>query len=656
MNGAPGALAEAVSVENEALVREQFKSLTRLVPILYGVLIFNTLLLSFNFWQRAPLWVTVSLPLVLMLVITARLGYWIKLRRNACDADLRTIRRVMRSAAIMGPALSFGFTIAGLLLLGQGDAIEQSVTVMAIWVAASVSSFCLFAMPSTAVLIMLASGSPLCLAFLLSGNPIMILVTPFFATISGLMIYMLRENFRTFAEIVNSRTKLEETRRLTEAAREAATEIANTDPLTGLANRRCFDKRLAERLADVAATNGAFLVAMIDLDGFKPINDVYGHSVGDQFLIEVSSRVSRALDGAGLVARMGGDEFAVLSEGHSDPEAAIALGRRLVAAIDAPFRHDAIVARLRASCGIAMHDGSSANPDRLVERADIALYAAKTRARGSVFLFTDTLESTARQRAMIEQGLRTAVADNALDVHFQPIIAIATGEITGFEALARWNHPTLGPVSPAVFIPIAEQIGLIDALSEGMLRKAATIASRWPPRLALSFNLSADQLSKPSAGLDIIATLSACGLSPSRFEVEVTETAIMNDVDGSRNTIINLKNAGIRVSLDDFGTGYASLSQLRDLPLDKLKIDKSFVDRMCGDEKTTNLVRAIIGMCAHLDLNCVAEGIERADQMALLEQLGCASGQGYLISRPLPHDQIESMINLESFSRSGSAS
>jgi predicted signal transduction protein with EAL and GGDEF domain len=253
-------------------------------------------------------------------------------------------------------------------------------------------------------------------------------------------------------------------------------------------------------------------------------------------------------------------------------------------------------------------------------------------------------ENIALERAAIEQELRKAVRDETLNPHFQPIVNIISGQVEGFEALARWHHPKLGHVSPGVFIPIAEQIGIMEELTDTLLRKAATIAARWPNGLILSFNLSPDQLSKASAGLRILGIIAECGLPPQRFEAEVTETAIMKNVGNARNTIESLRAAGICVALDDFGTGYSSLSQLQNLPLDKIKIDKSFIDRICIDKKIAKVVRSIVEMCECLELRCVAEGIETQDQLDELKLIGCNSGQGYLFSRALAPEKVNEYL------------
>lgn len=621
--------------------REQFVTLTRLVPILYAVVAISTLAMMASFRDTAPAWVIVWLPLILFGSSIMRMFYWRGLRAVAYEVEIERTRRIVRTTRILGPAMCMGFVFVGLMLLRGEDMVRQSFAMIGIWSAAVACAFCLFVMPLSAALILLTATLPLCLSFFMSGMQILSMMAMVLVALTALILYMLAENYRTFIEIVRSRSKLEEKRLQTEAARQEATAMALTDPLTGLPNRRYFDRRLTEELG--FQTNLA--VAMIDLDGFKPVNDAYGHAVGDLFLVEASRRLVSALGEEGVIARMGGDEFAALFFNTPNETAAMDRARALLAALEPPFMCGAVQARMQASAGVATRfDGSDEEPGPLVERADIALYSAKARARGTVVAFCVKLEKAARERATIEQGLRAAVQQQDFDVHFQPIVNLATRRIVGFEALARWSHPQLGPISPAVFVPIVEQAGLIEAMTECVLRKAACAAALWPDDLHLAFNLSALQIVRPLAAVRLIEILRECGLPARRFEAEVTETAIMSDVGAARATILTFKCAGARVALDDFGSGYSNFGQLRDLPLDKVKIDKSFIDPLGGDPRAEALVAAIVGMCKHLGLRCVAEGLETPAQRDFVRAIGCEEGQGYLLGRPGPAHAVDSLL------------
>ncbi|HRJ69920.1 MAG TPA: EAL domain-containing protein [Beijerinckiaceae bacterium] len=628
-----------------SLLREQYISLTRLVPVLYTVVIIATVAISIAFTGTGPAWLVNWIPAAMLVVVVLRLRYWLKARAKATTQDVAIMKRDIRGTTILGPALTLGFTLIGIGLMPYADTYQQSLAVVAIWITAVASAFCLAALPNASLMIVVSAGVPLSISFLWSGNDLMMMLAGVFAVVTGLVVYMLRENYAAFREIVMSRFEIDEKHRSAEEARKAATVMAYTDFLTNLSNRRHFEVLLNDRVSSHSLAEKPFAVGILDLDGFKPINDVHGHGVGDSVLFEVASRLALAMNGRGRAARMGGDEFAVLAEGIASEDEALALAAHIRDALSQPYQiGPGLTAEMTCSMGFALYPSSSINPARLIDHADMALYQCKARQRGSAAVFSAEHEDAAVERAQIEQGLRRAIAEKALTVYFQPIVDLSSGRLTGFEALARWRDPVLGYVSPAVFIPIAERAGLIEALTDDLLYKAARAAASWPDNLVLSFNLSADQLVKESAGLRIVKILADAGLPPHRFEAEVTETAIMRDIAAARRTLESLKSAGARVALDDFGTGYSSLSQIKDLPLDKVKIDKSFVDQIVNDPKMRNLVRAIISMCDNLELRCVAEGIEQEDQLTALQSGGCASGQGYLFSRPIPIDEVRALI------------
>ncbi|HRK25507.1 MAG TPA: EAL domain-containing protein [Beijerinckiaceae bacterium] len=630
---------------SEEMAREQYKTLTRTIPFLYTVCIGTCIALMATFSRAAPAWLAYWIPGSVAAIMLVRRQFWLKQRGTEYSADIASIRRNMLGTAILGPVFTFAFSVTGVLLMGYANPYQESLCVVAIWITAIASAFCLSVLPIASVTVVISSAIPLIVAFVLSGSTQMIIIAGIFAVVSAMMIYILLDSFNRFAEILNSRTLIDERQRQTEAARQAVTEMAYTDTLTNLPNRRAFERLLSERVA--MTTSGVlrcFTVGMVDLDGFKPINDAYGHVVGDEVLVQASRRLMGAMKGFGAIARVGGDEFAIIVD-NIEGEAEISdLAQRLTSAFSDPIIVGSITTRLACSCGFAPFPGSGQETSRLIDRADMALYRAKAERRGSFCIFSASLEKAALERASIEQELRLAVAADALTVHFQPIVDLKTGRLAGFEALARWTHPELGNVSPAIFVPIAEQTGLIETMTDRLLFKAARIAAQWPADLMLAFNLSAYQVGKPNAGLRIIRMLAEAGLPPHRLEAEITETAILQNIEASRQTIETLKAAGVRISLDDFGTGFSSLSHVKDLPLDKIKIDKSFVDRVCHDDKIGNIVRSIINMCEFLDLACVAEGIEHSEQLDFLKDNKCSGGQGYLFSRPIPTDRVDTLL------------
>jgi diguanylate cyclase (GGDEF)-like protein len=630
---------------SEMLVREQYYSLTRLVPVLYIVVITATASLCLAFSGTAPAWLIHWLPLALLLIVTLRLRYWIKARSFGRNQDMAIMRRDIRGTQFLGPSITLALTLIGIGLMPYSDPYQQSLAVVAIWITAIASAFCLAALPSASKMVVLSAGLPIAVSFLWSGDEMKVVLAGLFGILTGLVIYILGQNYAAFTSMVQSRAEINEKRRQAEAARQTATKLADTDYLTNLANRRYFKRLLNERVSHPERRQKPFAVGIIDLDGFKPVNDIHGHRVGDSVLVETAGRLGSFMAGRGQAARMGGDEFAVLAEGVASEDEALAFAEDMQKIFVAPIAIDGgAVVQLSGCCGFSIYPTSAMNADELINQADMALYRSKAQERGCASVFTADYQNSVLEHARIEQGLRLAVSARALSVHFQPIVDLGSGCVTGFEALARWRDADLGDVSPAIFIPIAEKIGLIEQLTDDLLRKAVAIAATWPDHLVLSFNLSAAQLVKPGAGLKIISILGEAGLPPHRFEAEVTETALMKNVDEARRTLEYLKAANIRISLDDFGTGYSSLSQIKDLPLDKVKIDKSFVDKICSDVKMRSLVRSIISMCENLELQCVAEGIEDGLQLDLLKAGGCNLGQGNLFSRPIPHEQIAALL------------
>ena len=638
----PGAGA-GVSLSS-VMQREQYRTLTRLVPVLYVIVSIAVFSLCFSLRDSAPILFTVILPSPLLVIIALRLRYWIKARNQVDHLLPETIRRRIGIAPLFGPLLSLGFTLIGIIALWGSDPFHFSLTLIAIWIAATASGFCLYVLPHAAIMVMLASGIPIFVALMLQRNDLLTAFAALLAILSTLLIYMLNENCKAFFNIVKSNVLIAEQHRAAEFAADAATRMSHTDYLTGTSNRRHFEMLLAARLRDAHAGHEHFAVGVIDLDGFKAINDAHGHAIGDTFLKQIAQRLGFLMDGRGDFARVGGDEFALVANGIRTAEEALHLGHSIQSAFDTPFVVDELSVSMTCTCGFAIHSAPDSESSRLMDRADMALHRSKLSERGGIAIFNPTDEELALENAAIEQALRKAVAECSVNVQYQPIVDITSGRVDGFEALARWNDSRLGEVSPAVFIPIAERIGIMEALSESLLAKAATAASHWPDHLTLSFNFSAMEIVKPSAWQRISAVLGQCGLRTGRFEAELTETAILKDLDHARENIDGLRSTGIRVALDDFGTGHSSLSHLKDFPLDHIKIDKSFTDSVCTDSRIGTMVTSLVEMCNHLGISCIAEGIENVDQMRELQLAGCKSGQGFLFSRAMNEDAIAAYL------------
>ncbi|MGB3646740.1 MAG: EAL domain-containing protein [Mesorhizobium sp.] len=412
------------------------------------------------------------------------------------------------------------------------------------------------------------------------------------------------------------------------------TDLAFTDPLTGLGNhRRFFDK--VERLIDDRSDDPApFAVGILDLDGFKPINDLFGHKAGDDILAQVAMRLKASMDRHSTVCRIGADEFAFLYPLVFSEEVATAKARMLIEILSAPYDVGERTARLSASVGCSLFYSGDETTDILVNKAETALYHAKRSGRGKVVVYTREMEEAAKRVTRIEQALRLAVAAGEVEPHFQPIVDLNSRRVIGFETLARWTDRDLGSVSPVVFIPIAEERGIIGPMSQLLLRKATEAARNWPQDLFLSFNLSPSQLVDQNTGLHILSILDRTGFDPRRLEIEITETGLMNDPASAEKIVEDLRRVGIRVSLDDFGTGQSSLGRLREFHFDKLKIDRAFVSTILEDRPSEHIIRAILAMCEGLGMDVVAEGIEHEAQADRLVQFGCGGGQGFLFGKP----------------------
>ena len=409
-------------------------------------------------------------------------------------------------------------------------------------------------------------------------------------------------------------------------------KVADTDSLTGLANRRAFLAALEEAL--LKAGDSAVAVALIDLDGFKPINDTFGHATGDAVLVEVGSRLKKSSGSKAFVARMGGDEFAVLLPCRGKA-AAHRIGERICAELRQTYHVRGREFRISGCCGISIHRSGKSDVSQALRRSDTALYSAKLDGRGRASIFSPKMEADGCRRAEIERLLRDAAVQETISLAYQPIVDLGTKELRAFEALARWRHPELGWVSPAEFIPIAEQIDVVDQIGDRLLERAAAEAGFWPQPVRLSFNLSAVQLSSLSCARNVLAITGGQGLDPVRLQIEVTETSLLGDFDTARRNLRILREAGARIVLDDFGAGYASISYLREMHFDAIKLDGSLVTSASETESARRLLKGVIELCSSIGVPCVAEHVENEEQLCLLRELNCRYGQGYAISMPL---------------------
>jgi diguanylate cyclase (GGDEF)-like protein len=425
------------------------------------------------------------------------------------------------------------------------------------------------------------------------------------------------------------------------AEKARAAEMARTDPITSLDNRLAFRERLAALLTTPDHPASAAAVLIIDLDRFRAVNDSLGASVGDALLRIVAERIRSAVGPADVVARFGGDEFGIVQIGPPQPESAAALATRLVDLLGRSYIVKGHLLNVGASIGIALIPADGRDTDQILKNADLALNRAKQGGQGGSYRFFETaMDEQMQAHRGLELDFRCALALREFALVYQPQLNLDSKRITGFEALLRWHNPKRGLVSPADFIPLAEEIGLIVPIGEWVVRTACAEAVGWPQPLNVAVNVSAVQFGSPNLVPTILSALAESGLDPHRLELEITESVLLDDHRAALDALLRVRELGVRVSMDDFGTGYSSLSYLRSFPFDKIKIDQSFVRGRSDDPSGVAIVRAIAGLGRSLGMTTLAEGVETVEQLARVTADGCTDVQGYLISRPLPPERI----------------
>ncbi|MGV1872010.1 MULTISPECIES: putative bifunctional diguanylate cyclase/phosphodiesterase [Agrobacterium] len=408
------------------------------------------------------------------------------------------------------------------------------------------------------------------------------------------------------------------------------------DALTELPNRALFRRELNERLA--LADAGTSIILLLDLDGFKDINDTLGHDVGDALLQSVATRLSSIREDADMVCRLGGDEFAFITSARDEDEA-LAFAESVISQISQPYNLGELEIKIGTCVGIAVSSDVT-NADELFKRADLALYESKRLGPGRVSVFQDHMQQQLTEKRSFEADLQTAVQNNEMEVYYQPQMLTKTREICGFEALLRWTHPVRGSVPPSAFIPVAERTGLIHSLGKWAMDTACQEAKTWKGDLKIAINLSPVQFHSTSLIQNVVEALDKSGLDASRLELEITESVLLNKSDQTLDTLEKLKDVGIKIAMDDFGTGYSSLGNLRGVPFDKIKIDQSFLRDVATDTDALAIVEFVVGMAKSLRMTTIAEGIETQEQFDCMSRLGCDQMQGYLIGRPGPAEKL----------------
>ncbi len=423
-----------------------------------------------------------------------------------------------------------------------------------------------------------------------------------------------------------------------------AGHMALHDALTGLPNRVLLNERLEHALS-LGKPDSIVATYILDLDQFKHVNDTLGHPTGDKLLKMVADRLQLIIRGMDTVARMGGDEFALVLANAARQSDIDAIARRIIDVVSEPYEINGRQIVIGTSVGIAIGRVSQGLlPDQLIRNADVALYRAKREGRGTFSQYRPEMDALLKARGVLEHDLRKALSAGEFELYYQPLIKLEDNSISGFEALIRWRHPDKGLLQPGAFVPLAEEIGLIVPIGEWVVREACAMAAQWPGTLKVAVNISPAHFCDTALVQTVVDALAASGLPPNRLELEITETNLLQNSAATLSALHQLRDIGVRIAMDDFGTGYSSLSYLQSFPFDKIKIDRSFVEKITEDRNSLNIVRAVAALANGLDMASTAEGVETVEQLARIKVEGYTEIQGYLISKPLPAHEVAKML------------
>jgi diguanylate cyclase (GGDEF)-like protein len=634
-----------ISADNPELARAQFRVLIRQAPLLYFILLTDILTVAYTHLATAPRSLVLYGSGPLSLVCAFGLFRWIRDNDRELSAD-QVVRR-LKWAVVRTAGITIALVLSSIALFPYGDAYDQGQIAFFVAINSTGCVLCLMYLRPAALVVTFLGVLPGSLFFIASGRPTFVAMGVNMMLVFVALLRILLTQSDDFASRINFQKELAKKHLETLRLAEENSRLANLDVLTELPNRRQFFDRLHERLRHAASNDKRFAVGLVDLDGFKAVNDVYGHVTGDRVLVEAGRRLKDISNESVLLARLGGDEFGVILDDDVSEAEINAYGERICAALRAPFLLSNVTVQIAGSIGFATYPEAGTTAELLFERADYALNHVKQHVRGRWVIFSGEHEIEIRQFASIEKCLRTADLDRELSLNFQPIFNVARREVVAFEALARWDSEELGRVPPDVFIPVAERADFISNLTQILLRKALASARTWPEGVRISFNLSVRDIGSAEAILKIIAIIENSGVAPERIDLEVTETALMRDFDKGCECLKALKALGVHIALDDFGTGYSSLSYVHRLPLDKIKIDRSFIKEIQTQENCRDIVKTMIDLCRNLKLACVIEGMETREQAEILRGLGGTMMQGYYFGRPMPADAIPGFLAAE---------
>lgn len=627
-----------ITSENHNLSVAQYRSFAQKMPPVYAGLAIAMAVHIASFSGSVPWIWSVFCPVVLMVGACIRGLWWQRNKSEPVSLELAQVRLARATRLLF--AASVVVALMDVMAAPYLDLNGKYYLVTELFVLSVVSCVSLIHLRHYASLV---SGVVfLALLFLVAD------VNNYFAyTVAAMAMLFLGVLYACVISYYDDFKMLERSRRDAQQLSRKNAALASSDMLTGLPNRRHFFATLDALLERGPVNSWRFAVGILDLDGFKPVNDSYGHRVGDLVLCEVARRLNVHLSEAASFYRLGGDEYAFIVRLMEGEAPLLELGQAMISIIEEPMTFGDLTVAVSGSVGMAVCPDMADTADRLFEYADFALYHAKRAGRARAEVFSPVHREELRAQGAIEQALRIADMEVEFFPMFQPIVDAETGLTQHFEALARWDSPTLGCVPPSQFVPVAERAGLISAITLVMLRKSTAAMRNWPETVGLSFNLSACDIINSVMVLRLIGEIEKSGVNPRRLVFELTETALLQDFSLARENIALLRRAGIHVALDDFGTGYSSLSHVQNLPLDKLKIDQRFVADIETNQTNQMIVRSLITLCQGIGISCVVEGAETDKQVRALRQLGCNSIQGYFFSRPMTEEDVARYLSLD---------
>lgn len=633
-----GALVQNDRAADEAVLKERYLSLRRQVPIIYAVAVAN--LCGLWLATEGELDVGLNFPTFLIIFAGVRIVQWLMAPAQLSHANMQ---RRLRQTTFFALVLCIGVCAWCIQLIIAADASTKMAIILFGGFTAIGTAYGLSVLPMAARIPIYVLALPLAGTALISREPQLVGASLSLALVALLILRILIVHNSHFIEVIRSRTMLSRERALAESAREEAIHKASTDFLTGLPNRRAF---MAALDATTERSTETFAVAILDLNNFKSINDSLGHLGGDEVLQVVAARLVE-LGGTNVVtARLGGDEFGLIFENVSQPAEAHRLGLRILAEVGRAVSINGREVTADASMGFGFSRADTLlGQSRILSDADLALYEAKQRTGAHVAIFEAGMEAPHQRRSQIERAVRNHGFKKRIELVYQPIVELESGDVVAVEALSRWHDHDLGEVPPSEFMPIAEQLGVIDEISNHLLRTALAEAAHWSDSIRLSFNLSAVQLSSSGTAQAIARALNDAGLASHRLQVEVTETALLSDIAQARKNLAALQAAGVSIALDDFGAGYSSIGYLRELTFDQIKLDGVLVTAAENSASGRRLLKAVVGFCTMLGVTTVAEHVESEEQRNLVCELGCFAGQGYWLQPPLSALEVRACLS-----------